>query len=179
MTQAAIKNAYFEWMYERVCGGRFPREITYYKLLSYLHDTEFIYFISKDADRAEDGKNLRYRFAYDKGWSFVDSYLEDPCSVLEMMLALAIRCEEDIMDDSEIGDRTGQWFWNMIISLGLGSMDDDRFNIQYVEDVVIRFLNRDYEPNGRGGLFTIKNCREDLRSVSIWYQMNWYLNSIT
>ena len=41
-----------------------------------------------------------------------------------MMIALAIRCEEHIMDDPDAGDRTGQWFWSMLVSLGLGSMDE-------------------------------------------------------
>lgn len=63
-------------------------------------------------------------------------------SVLEMLIALSIRLEEHIMDDPEIGDRTGQWFWNMITNLGLGSMDDRKFNENRVEDIVTRFLER-------------------------------------
>lgn len=51
----------------------------------------------------------------------IASYLDNrPCSVLEMIIALAIRLEEHIMDDPDIGNRTGQWFWDMIVSLGLG-----------------------------------------------------------
>ena len=40
-------------------------------------------------------------------------------------------------------------------------------------------MNREYEPNGKGGLFTIRGCEEDLTEVEIWYQLNWYLNTIT
>jgi hypothetical protein len=105
--------------------------------------------------------------------------LDGPCSVLEMMIALAIRCEETIMDDPDIGDRTRQWFWGMIINLGLGGMTDANFDPDFVDDSVLRFLNRDYEPDGRGGLFTIRNCHRDLRDVEIWYQLCWYLDSIT
>lgn len=54
---------------------------------------------------------------------------------LEMIIALAIRLEEHIMDDPDIGNRTGQWFWDMIVSLGLGS--------EGLIDVIRRFLNRD------------------------------------
>ena len=57
-------------------------------------------------------------------------------------------------------------------------MDDTRFDRPYVNSVVKKFLKRDYEPNGQGGLFTIKKCRDDLRDVEIWYQMCWYLDSI-
>ena len=99
-----------------------------------------------------------------------------PCSVLEMMVALAIRCEETIMDNPAYGDRTAQWFWGMIRTLGLYSMTDDRFDQEYVDMVIDRFLNRDYEPNGEGGLFKINNCKYDLRKIEIWYQLCWYLD---
>lgn len=165
---------YFEWLYDLVCGERYSRDISYRKLLMCLHDTEFIYSIPKDANRAQDGIDLRRRFHPD-----ADLYLTGPCSILEMMVALSIRCEETIMDDGRIGDRTGQWFWGMIVNLGLGSMLDTRFDIYYVRDVLNRFINRDYEPDGKGGLFTVNNCHADLRDVEIWYQLCWYLDSIT
>ena len=82
------------------------------------------------------------------------------------------------MDDPRVGDRTGQWFWGMITNLGLGSITDDRFDEQYVDSVIIRFMERNYEPNGKGGLFTIRNCDCDLRRVDIWKQLCWYLDSI-
>jgi hypothetical protein len=105
--------------------------------------------------------------------------LDGPCSVLEMILALAIRCEENIMDDPLKGDRTKQWFWGMINNLGLDTMTDMNYNERFIDDCVCRFLNRDYEPDGRGGLFTVRNCYEDLRNVEIWYQLLWYLDTIT
>ena len=82
------------------------------------------------------------------------------------------------MDDPGVGDRTGQWFWGMIVNLGLGSMTDGRYDRRFVEGVLNRFLNREYEPDGRGGLFRIKHCNRDLRTVEIWYQLCWYLDSI-
>lgn len=181
MMQERIRNEYFEWISSIVCGERFNRSISFSKLLSRLHDTEFIYLIPRDRNRAEDGENLRYRFAtreYPESDEVVIDILDRPCTVLEMMVALAIRCEECIMDDPRIGDRTSQWFWNMVVNLGLGSMNDSRFDLQKVDRAVERFLYRDYEPNGKGGLFTIRNCDRDLRAVEIWYQLCWYLDGI-
>lgn len=176
----AINNAYFEWMYDLVCKDRFGNDISYRKLLMRLHSIEFIYTIRKDKSRAEDGTNLRYRFPYESmGIDDIVRYIDSPCSVLEMILALAIRCEETIMDNPHYGDRTGQWFWTMITSLGLGSMEDSRFDRNYVDDVIYKFLNHQYEPNGKGSLFTIRNCKDDLRNVEIWCQMCWFLDSIT
>lgn len=177
MRQLDIKQEYFEWMYELVCNNRYSDYNSYRLLLSYLHNVEFAYSISNDANRAEDGIDLRYRFAYDTGHISAESYLRGPSSVLEMMISLAIRCEE-FMDDTAYGDRTAQWFWKMIGNLGLGSMIDRRFDDLYVEDVIDRFLKREYEADGRGGLFTIRNCDYDLRHVEIWTQMCWFLDSI-
>jgi hypothetical protein len=96
-----------------------------------------------------------------------------------MMIGLVLRCEETIMVDPSVGDRTSQWFWGMVRSLGLASMTDSRFDRRYVEDTIQKFLDRDYEPDGRGGLFTIRDCDQDLRNVEIWIQLLWYLDSIT
>lgn len=180
MTRDDITNDYFDWLYNLVCKNRYSDNISYRKLLSYLHDTEFRWSIRRDQNRAMDGIDLRFRFAHEYiVVENADAYLSGPCSVLEMMIALAIRCEETIMDNPNIGNRTGQWFWGMIVSLGLGSMYDSRFDEYYVRLSIEKFLDRRYDPNGRGGLFTIRHCDRDLTKVEIWYQLCWYLDSIT
>ena len=174
-----INNEYFDWMCNLVCGDRYSKYISYRRLLEFLHNIEFTYSILKDENRAEDGIDLRYRFLYRTNKHSLEHEIQSgPCSVLEMMIALSIRCEESIMDDPLKGNRTGKWFWGMIRSLGLSSMTDDRFDSEYVYDVIRTFLEREYEPDGRGGLFTVKHCKHDLRTVEIWYQMCWYLDSI-
>lgn len=178
MLKDTINNEYFEWLYDLVCGDRFSSETSFRKLLMTLHSIEFRYYILKDENRASDGVYLRYRFTQSKHYDEdIADYICGPCSVLEMMVALAIRCEENIMDDPKVGDRTGQWFWGMINSLGLGAMYDDIYDKDYVHKTIETFLNREYKPDGRGGLFTIKNCHRDLREVEIWYQLCWYLDN--
>lgn len=163
------RDDYFEWLCDIVYIDKDSEDISFRKLLRYLYDTEFTYSILKDENRAEDGIGLRDRFGeYD---------IFGKCSILEMMVALSIRCES-IMDDTRIGNRTRQWFWSMIVNLGLGAMTDARFDIEFVEDTITRFLNRDYEPNGKGGLFTVEDTDYDLRDVEIWIQLLWYLDSI-
>lgn len=82
------------------------------------------------------------------------------------------------MDDPAMGDRTSQWFWGMVSSLGLNHMMDSLFDEQVVDNVITTFLNREYQPNGKGGLFTIKNYKRDLRTVEIWVQLGWYINTL-
>lgn len=182
MTRDDVINDYFQWLSDLVCGERFAEENSRYKLLARLHSIDFTWKISRDANRAEDGISLRYRFAkmqsHEDLVNAVLDYLDGPCSVLEMMVALAVRCEETIMDDPSKGDRTGHWFWSMIVSLGLGGIRDSNFNRDYVDKTIDIFLRRKYEPNGKGGLFTIKNCSDDLRKVEIWTQLCWYLDTI-
>lgn len=170
--QDEISNRYFEWIVDLVGNGE-----SYRRLLLRLHQIDFIFLIPKDENRAKDGLDLRYRFALDSRMMDAEDYLDEPCSVLEMMAALALRCEESV-DDPLYGDRTSQWFWKMINNLGLGYMTDDRFDIDEVDYVIDKFLHREYSPDGHGGLFVIKRNRHDLRKVEIWYQLCWYLDSI-
>lgn len=180
MTRNTLNKEYLAWLIHFVYDDQFAKRNAYHSLLRHLHEIDFNYILEMDGNRAEDGMDLRYRFAYENNYpgSMVATYLDDhPCSVLEMMVALSIRCEEHIMEDDEIGDRTGQWFWNMIVNLGLGQMTDEKYNQNTVDRVIDRFLNRDYDRNGKGGLFTVEEKGIDMRTVDIWYQMNFYLDS--
>lgn len=178
-----IRENYTKWLLDLVCGRRYSKQVSYRKLLLHLHRIEFTYILPMDENRAEDGKDLRWRYVITHGYTddeqdYILDVLDGPCSVLEMMVALSIRVEEETMDDPTIGDRTGQWFWGMIVSLGLGSMYDSRFDEEYVDEVIDRFLDREYEWDGKGGLFTIRHCDRDMRDIEIWNQFNMYLNSI-
>lgn len=179
MTRDEVINEYFEWLCGLVCGHRNSTQVMFDKLLTRLHSIEFRYLIPRDQNRAEDGMDLRWRFAWEHGMNMVPTCLDGPCSVLEMMVALSLHCEEDIMDNPNYGNRTGQWFWGMIVNLGLGAMTDKRYDKEEVDDIIHRFLDREYEPNGKGGLFTVRNCDCDMRDIEIQYQLYRYLNSIT
>jgi hypothetical protein len=177
MTKNELRGEYFDWIRQLVLGEKYSGGLYYGKLLRRLNDTEFVWSIDTDGNRAADGIGLRYRFGHED--PAIASYLDDrPCSVLEALAGLALRCEEQIMEDDRFGDRTGQWFWGMIFNLGLRPMDDANFDETYTDAVVSRFLNREHGPNGEGGLFTVENPRRDLREVDIWYQMCWYLCQI-
>ncbi|MCF8018154.1 MAG: hypothetical protein K9L62_02025 [Vallitaleaceae bacterium] len=176
MTKPELDNLYFDWMVHKI---RDRQTHLYKKLLATLHETTFTWLIDLDENRFIDGQELRYRFAYDTGLDYhmVDSLIEkDPCSVLEMMVALALRCEEQIMDNPAKGDRISVWFWAMISSLNLESMTDRRYNLNYVQSILNQFLHRQYNPDGSGGLFTVRFAKQDMRNVEIWYQACMYLN---
>ena len=178
MLSSQLYSDYFAWMYDMVCSNISE---SYTKLFDYLNQTQFVAIIPMDTNRAEDGRNLRYTFAYENGIPshlITETFDGLPCSVLEMMVALAKRCEDNIMANTHYGDRTGLWFWTMIETLGLRDMTDDNFNPSKVSHAMYRLLNRTYSPDGSGGLFKIHDRTKDMRQIEIWYQMNFYLDEL-
>ena len=174
-----LAEQYYDWLYKIVCGEWEPRNLSFHRLLMFLYNHDYTPACEMDISRVTDGLNLRYRFATEKNIPYVkiDSEFQgQACSMLEMMVALAIRIEEHIMEDSSAGNRVGQWFWNMVVSLGLAAMDDQRFNEERANFIIDRFMARGYQPNGAGGLFTLSYPTEDMRRIDIWYQLMAYLN---
>ena len=182
MRDYELEKGYFEWLYDLVCNDGYVKELDYDELLFHLYQINFVFLMDRDENRFYDGISLRYYYGNEVSadQKQIEKVLDDrPCSVLEMLVALALRIENELMSDPEYGNRAWKWFWKMMTNLNLGGMTNDKFDEEYVDRVIERMLARKYEANGRGGLFTIANCKEDLRDVEIWAQMNWYINSMS
>ena len=177
-----VKNEYFNWLYNYVCSGKVNKYITYKKLFALMYDIDFDFYMRRDMNRAIDGMDLRNRFAFEKGKSDnqyeIDELLDNPCSVLEVIIALAIRIE-GIMDNPEYGDRTSQWFWGMMSNLGLNLMTDDVYDEDEAVKIIYDFMERRYSPDGKGGLFYVKNCELDMTQIEIWEQLCIYINNFS
>lgn len=174
--EESIKKEYFDWLCRLVMNE--PDIQSRSRLMGYLFHTAFTYRDIRDANREADGLDLRYRFCYEHQISMDDAgdLDRDPCSVLEMMAALCLRCEETVMRNSAFGDRTGVWFKEMLRNLDI-DMPDEQFNRLYAEDNIRRFLDREYLPDGRGGLFALRGPDiPDMRKAEIWTQAMWWLD---
>lgn len=179
------RESYYWWMLEIPSGRDHIRASdipNWQKLFRKLDSVIFVSHNEDDDNRVEDALDLRAQWYIDvnhidpwREYEFDKTKWGEP-TVLEIMTALAIRMEESIMGDEAYGDRTGQWFWNMIVSLGLGGLTDHFFDESYVDNILQRFMNREYEPNGKGSLFTVFG-RNDMRDLSIWQEMCEYLNA--
>ena len=166
MGNPVVDNEYYRWLLDKINYD----DTDYDLVLETLFSIEFIWSVANDDNRAEDGIVLRSIFMSDEGWN--SEPCEDcGCTVLEMMIALAMRIENDVMWDGE-QDRTAKWFWEMFRNLGLDMADTERD----VRDIIDVLMLREYDYDGLGGLFPLGNyASEDQRNVEIWYQANLYL----
>ena len=164
---------YLEWLSAMVIPDESIR-YSYQKVLEELYLKEFRWSISGDENRAEDGIVLRDIFRDEMG---SPANASGPCSCLEMMVALSLRCENELMYDPDEGDRIDIWFWDMFENLGLDRLDDWRFDEATFNKIMDHFLDRKYDKDGYGGLFFIEGFERDMRKIEIWYQLNYFLRS--
>lgn len=178
-----IHNDYKNWLIGLACDWC-SHYGSYAKLMDCLYSLEFIALYPNDRNRCQDGIEMRFRFAevFGQGiYTYHDVYnylINNHCSVLEMMIALARRCEDHIMGDPDIGDRSGVWFFEMVRTLHLDQMTDENFDISYVEQVVKNLIEHNYARNGDGGLFSVRNQEIDMPRAEIWHQLNWHLGEL-
>lgn len=175
-----MEDAYYRWMIRNLNDEYL--EMNYQKLLEKLYGTDFFWELEYDGNRAADGLYLRKLFLEDsgleEGFSGVRKIDRNaPCSVLEMMVALAKKTEHDIMYNPNFGDRTGTWFWLMLGNLHLDRYDDYGYFDENVETILDVFMHHRYEPDGYGGMFPNYETERDLRKTDIWWQMNAYLEA--
>lgn len=162
---------YYHWLVDLLCDD-YLKDL-YQKLLTEMFNTRFMWSIEYDSNRESDG--LRLRKDYTNATHCVLSSDRD-CSLLEMFIALCKKCEDDLMYDPDLGDRTGYWFWNIVENMGLDIYDDYNFDCDAVNTILERFNARDYERDGFGGPFYVCNPVCDFRDVDLWQQLNMYLN---
>ena len=181
MSPHEIRGGYFNWIVNLVSDSGEWNGRAYTKLLKRMYNTPFYYIIEMDANRCVDGVDLRYRFGYEKDISDseIKEYIDNTeCSVLEVLAALALKCEEQIMSDDAFGNRVPEWFWSMISNLGLIEFTDDNFDCYDFDVIIEKWMNRDYSSDGTGGIFIVKNPPQDMRKVELWNQLCWYLDEM-
>lgn len=160
---------YRKWLLRRVGFRRKGYESLMYQLLkmTFYWSDKF----PRDEDRALDGLMLR------------EEYFEDvcpfgiavECSVLEMLVGLAIRIDNEWTGDP-VDPRPDIIFWEMIQNLGLDGQNNYRFNKDFIKDRVIVWLKRQYQPDGEQSIFPVEKSTKDHRNLTIWEQMLDYIN---
>lgn len=195
-----IEENYFDYIYELSGMGVNDKkeDLSKREFGRYLYELPFTFVNAKDDSRAADGTALRYSFAmtfrdayfseidFDEFKATVKEALGGPCSILEMMVALACKLE-GITADPDYPDRTCMWFNKMICSLGLTGYQH-KYIVEHpewketVKNIIEKANKNEYEPSGKGGYFHIVSDGtfevEDMRTISIWDQAMKYLNTV-
>ena len=171
-----VKNEYFAWLVNKV-----QLDDNHWCLMRRLHQKDFYWLnsVPRDENRAQDGTDLRARFANDSEWSEEEvlEILAGPCSCLELLVALAMRIEDDIMYTPEDGDRTKLWFKIMIENIDLLRMNDDDYYQPFVDNILESVMARRYKKNSKGSLFPVRHTHgKDWRTTEIWLQMQLYFD---
>ena len=162
---------YFNWMVNAIDDGRGSE---YTSLLAFLNNVPYTFILLMDENRLIDGYDMRSHYVYETGLNDIPGD-EVPVSVLEVMVALVLRIDKEYTGD--YGNNAPVFFWSMVKNLNLLSMSNDIFDMDYVMHRVEIWLTGNYEPNGRGGLFTVDWYDGDLRQIDIWYQAMWWLET--
>ncbi|MCF0239890.1 MAG: hypothetical protein HUJ62_05560 [Streptococcus gallolyticus] len=174
----ALKELYFRWLVKQVSDKDTP---SYTELLRILHGVPFIWHLVGDDNREADGIDLREEFIGDTHQYTLDSVecLQEQCSVLEMLVALAMRMETLLEGDDDCS-RMHIWFWDMIENLGFTDYVNDTYGHRWDDVCIFRvidgFMDRSgVSSDGDGGLFPLKYPDCDQSEVEIWFQMQAYI----
>ena len=163
---------YFNWLCNMIKGSY------YEELLFKLFTTEFISPDGRDSSRIFDGLKLRDKFEWEVNHAYKCGR-KDGCSVLEMLIGLAIRLDDDVMYEIRYGDRFVDWFWLFIDNMGMSQATDSNWNFswsKFVDKRIRDIMAHNYKENGEGGMFVIENRDEDMREVDIWRQLMWFIS---
>ena len=178
MTAKPLDELYLEWLYSQVAQVSVRNQArSYWRLLNILYKTEFVWLVANDDNRMEDGRDLRREFVEDYDIDHPDDdWMHIGCSMLEMFIGLSRRLS---FEDEEEHDTTVDWFWHLMANIGLRVFTDhelcDDQQEAYVSYILEEVIWRNYQSNGRGGLFPLRNPQEDQREVELWYQLSSYL----
>lgn len=167
--QGPLEEDYFDWLCAKVLYPSNRRQ--YRDFLWLLHTTEFKWVIDADANREEDGRELRQYFLASSRWPWDSTWFEEPASVLEVFIAFADRASFQTDTPAK------RWFWDILTNLELGEYRQmSESDIPVVKRVLEAFMNRDYDDGGRGGMFPMRWPKRDQREVEIWYQFCEYVD---
>lgn len=172
-SKGVITNQYTLWLYNMIA-----RAIEYTILLDVLHSIKFYSLVRNDDNRGKDGLYLRQIFTDSVGGN--PSFYRDlgDCTMLEMLLALSNRLVFETVDGEWEKDQS-EWFFILLDNLCLEQFDDFHvrpgIDVERMRSKIDKLLARTYGSHGNGGLFPLKNIKQDQRDVEIWYQMSAYI----
>jgi hypothetical protein len=124
--------------------------------------------VQEDANRVADVINMRRMWCEAVGFD-IHALDDKPCSLLEVMLILSETLSYMLYGSTKDSSEE-RWFNEMCQNLGILGADEST-----IRERAERMVARGYDENGNGGLFPLKNPKEDQRKVEVWMQLNAYI----
>jgi hypothetical protein len=182
LTRDDYEDAYYSWLLRRASipvKSKSDAGNKYSLLLSYLYSKMFSWSHPMDENLSVNGLNLRNKFVSEnpkyKDFATVVPMSLTHCTMLEIMVELAVACDNAITDPGD-ATQANKWFWIMIKSMGLDGLTNEHFDVMVADSIVEICIKREFEPNGEGSFFCVNGpVDDDFRNLSIWAQFLAYI----
>lgn len=172
-----LHNLYFRWLYDLVVPVLDSQGLSSYGVVcTAMHNIIFKDQVPYDSNRVAAAAELRNWFLASNPDIFPhdrNDVLTRDASIFEVLIRLAHDANFMIELDSQ------KWFQIFLKNLGLDLYSDNYcldHRTGHIFRVLRRFNERTYRPDGKGGLFPLKNPGGDQRKIELWYQMGAWVN---
>lgn len=155
---------YYSWLVDR--GYPTNNVEGYNALFELLFKTEYDPLKEMDQNRRDDGLELRIEWADIFGMDPPKEWFEQPCSILEAIIALAARCEFQSSRFTE-----NEWVTMLLENMGI------LMNAYELQDN-IEFVRRVLDDFNDGVANVFPNSVPGSINKELWYQMMDYLSEI-
>lgn len=181
-----MTDKYFNWLVNKVGGSNGMTFALYRLTLQEFRqaDCDDGTIWANDIARCSDALSLREQYintaAEEKEIPELETLF---VSVLEVLIAFALRIENDIMYRPG-EERVTRWFWEFIENLGIDITNSDwtEANEEYADHMISKFINRNYLLNGEDGNIFVADWDSiypnDYRKMPLWTQMQSYASQM-
>lgn len=166
-----LEEDYFHWL---LFFCNLDEEKNYYYGFRVLLNIPFRLKKPRDINRSIDGSKWKkkypipHRFLEEK--EEIQEFFDKEVSVLEVLLGLALRVDQEITGEMSEEDHPEAFFMEMMRNLKLSELSE-----REIRTKMTRWMNGTYKKNGEGTPFPVKNKVVDQREREIWDQMQAYI----
>lgn len=149
-------------------------ERSYTKVLKKLDD---IVYRSNTVPSIKQFNNNRIANVYEFRNDY-NIYRSTAPTVLEILVVLAIRIDDEFLYTNERGNNPADWFWVMLECMGLTQYSDEVFDASDVELIIYNFMDNNYLPDGTGSVGHVP-AHLDARDMDLWSISTNYVTLLT
>ena len=193
-----VKDSYFNYLMSLISSDEVNAAQEYYNLCLLFFETPFTVLNPMDENRSCDGADLRERWLDNIGvkderikLEYANDIALMPVSFLEVLVALSVRVDKDILAMPDKPFMASEFFWDMVNNLvkygtfgnkyhkASDILTDEQWCV-FVEDnmkaAIKKVLTRTYHEDGKGGLFPMNKPKTNQRKMDMWANCMQYVS---